>query len=53
MTKIELIEKLIKAEECLGHDPECAHALADDLLLEYIGDQIVTDTYKKILRWYA
>lgn len=34
-------------------DPESDHADADDLLLELIDDQEVTDAFNAIRKWYA
>lgn len=58
MTKEELIAGLkdICAKEegaDIGYGPEEAHAYADDLLLEYINDELVTDAFDKIKKWYA
>ena len=50
MTKTELIEKLNKCNEL---DTETAHSQADDLLLEYIGDNEISHAYNQIDKWYA
>jgi hypothetical protein len=34
-------------------DQEYVHVCADKLLLEYIGDQEVTDLFDAIDKWYA
>lgn len=53
-------EKLIALREALraihnngNHDPEAAHANADDLLLEYIADEETSQIYNSIHKWYA
>jgi len=53
MTKAELKEKM---EEIYGngdYDPEGAHCNLDDLLLEYIDDEEITEIFKKFTLWYA
>jgi hypothetical protein len=51
MTKEELIEKL---KELHGStDPEMSHSCADDLLLDYIGDEDVDAAYRAVPAWYA
>ena len=51
MTKAELLERL---EECYtADDTEEGHRRADNLLLEYIGDEDVTGVYNELDRWYA
>ena len=51
MTKAELLERL---EECyIADSVEEGHRRADNLLLEYIGDEDVTGVYNEIERWYA
>lgn len=34
-------------------DPETAHSMADDALLEYISDPEVSDAFNAIDKWYA
>lgn len=53
MTIEELREGLLKILNRTGQDEEVDHADADDLLLEYINDREVTDTYEAIDKWYA
>ena len=53
MTKQEIIEELIKLEELSMDDAEVAHSEADNLLLKYIGEEDITEAFKKIKRWYA
>lgn len=50
MTPEELVEKL---KEFQGNEPESEHSKADRLLLEYIGDDKVTDAFNAIHKWYA
>lgn len=52
MTKEELIEKL---KELHGEnvDAEHNHGVADNLLLEFINDEEVTEAFEAIKRWYA
>ncbi|MBY0413717.1 MAG: hypothetical protein K2Q18_06110 [Bdellovibrionales bacterium] len=54
MTKEELIEKLkiiiINKDDA---DPELDHAIADQLLLEFINDEEVTRCFEDIKKWYA
>ena len=51
MNKRDLIEKLKKLQECI--DKERAHSDADKFLLEYVGDEKVTEAFEKIEKWYA
>ena len=51
MTKEELITELKRANKNL--DTECAHLKADDLLIEYIGDEDIKKAYGKVEKWYA
>ena len=57
MTIEELIEKLqaiANLENSPGqHDTEMSHVDADDLLLAFINDPRVTETYKSFGKWYA
>ena len=52
MSKNILIEKL-KLCQKQNADPEIAHSLADEALLEFINDADVVTEYKKINKWYA
>lgn len=52
MTKEELIEAL-KEIAANNDDEEVDHARADALLLEYIGDNEVTEAFDSINKWYA
>ena len=52
-TKQEIMEELIKLQELSEGDAEAAHAKADYLLLEYIGEDDIAKAFKKIERWYA
>lgn len=51
--------RLVKLREDLknivvnGGDEECDHVDADALLIEYINDPQVTETYQSIPKWYA
>ncbi len=51
MTKEELCAKLRDLAE--SDDPEAAHAKADKLLCQYIGDVEVSEAFLSITRWYA
>jgi len=46
----ELIHKLKLADD---GDPEGTHVRQDNLLLEYINDQRVTDVFESSGKWYA
>ena len=51
MTKQEIIEAL-----CIEHensDVECAHVNADNLLLQYINDNEISEAFEAVPRWYA
>lgn len=49
--KQTLIDKL---EALQSHDcTEEAHVIADDLLVEYIGDSEIAQAYEAIGKWYA
>lgn len=58
MTRDELLQKL---RECIvmsggpdgSGDPEAAHSVADDALLEYINDAEISAAFDDIYRWYA
>lgn len=45
-----LLEKL---KECAEHEPEAAHAAADEALLAYINDPEVTKAFRLLKKWYA
>jgi hypothetical protein len=34
-------------------DKESAHIEADDLLLEYINDKVITQAFEMISKWYS
>ncbi len=51
MTIEELVEKLVALQA--NDDHEFAHIDADDLLLEYINDQRVTEAFNAIDKWYV
>lgn len=57
MDRSELLEKLRQLQNGtlrLGErDPEIQHSQADDLLLEFIGDEEVSAVYEAIPRWYS
>ncbi len=62
MNRNDLIKKLNKLVEKseiyyedtkLTGDPSEWHEEADELLLEYINDEEITETYRKIERWYS
>jgi hypothetical protein len=53
MTREELLEKL---RECIGMDtvdPEMAHSVADNALMEFLNDDAVSDLYYSLTRWCA
>lgn len=50
MNKEELIEAL---KNCNTGCEEANHLNADDLLLEYIDDDRVTEAFDDINKWYA
>jgi hypothetical protein len=52
MSKTELIKSLKELTET-DLDPEIAHPLADELLVKYINDPIVTKLFKNIKKWYS
>ncbi len=51
MNKEEIIEELKKLQ--VNDDKEQAHIDADDLLLEHISDEEISEEYNKIDKWYA
>ena len=51
MTRDELLTKLRECAET--PDPEVAHELADEALIEYINDAAVTEAFEQVDRWYA
>ena len=57
MTKIELLKKLKELEKLSLHDdpnaPEEAHHMADKALLEFIGDEEISQVFASIYKWYA
>jgi hypothetical protein len=53
MTIDELVEKLNKVKDELGHDPEQSHWEADKLLLAYINNEDATQAYNTVPGWYA
>ncbi len=52
MTKENLIDRLKEIAELDG-DPEVAHVKADEALLKYIDNQLVTNAYNEVKKWYA
>lgn len=52
MTITKLIEGLKLIEELNG-DPDIAHEKADNMLIDYIGNDEVTKAYQDIKKWYA
>ena len=55
MSKEELIKKLreLARRSNNGGDPEVIHPEADELLIEYIGDEKVKKAFDRIKKWYA
>ena len=51
ITKIKLIENLKELKK--SNDEESAHIEADNLLLEYINEDEITQAFKDIDKWYA
>jgi hypothetical protein len=51
MSKDELLEQL--RELVNESDREMAHSKADDLLLEYIGDEEITEAFNSQEMWMA
>lgn len=48
MTKTELIDSLIACQEMPSK--EIAHIMADNLILEYIGDKAVKEAFQEAIR---
>jgi hypothetical protein len=56
MTIGELLAKLLAFQELRkvgDYDTEHVHIDADQLLLDYINDQRVTDAFDDLPKWYA
>ena len=53
LTKEELIEKLAALVEYSWSNAEKAHQMADDLLLQYIGDDDIADAYDALEKLYG
>ena len=53
MTVRELVLRLNDIEGRGGYDKERDHIEADELLLEYINDPLVTEAFEEIGKWYA
>ena len=53
LTKEELIERLEQLVEYSWSNIEKAHRMADDLLLQYIGDDEITEAYKSFDKLYS
>jgi len=51
MTNDELLNKLREYDDNDDHD--AGHREADEALLEYIGDDDITDAFYNITRWYS
>jgi hypothetical protein len=49
LTKEQLLDKL---RQCFEDDPVASHVQADQALLEYIGDDDVSDAFHAIEKWY-
>lgn len=47
---LEQLEELVQRSE---HDSEQAHVSADDLLLEFINDEEISEKYGRIQKYYA
>ena len=46
-------EELIKRLKIDSGDEEVDHGNADDLLLEYIDDNEITEAFNSVDKWYA
>lgn len=55
MTKAEKKQALIKNLKRLesDEDTERGHVLADQLIIDYIGDEDISAAYHAINKWYA
>lgn len=53
MTKDDLIQKLIDIANNKDKDTEWNHIMADELLLDYIGDDDIRSAFELIDKWYA
>lgn len=57
VTKNEILKKLKGLEELSQQDdpnaPEEAHHMADKALLEFIGDEDISQAFASICKWYA
>jgi hypothetical protein len=51
MTKEECYNQLLEIAKI--RDCEERHAKADDLLIEYIGDEDIKELFESIDKWYA
>lgn len=51
--RLGLIEQLKSLEEQSKSDTETAHQEADDLLLEFINDEEISEIYGRIQKYYA
>ena len=47
------LNKIVERQESGDEDYESHHAEADELLLDYINDEKVTEAFNKIKKWYA
>lgn len=52
-SKAELMEKLKLIAEHSKDDSEVAHSLADEALIEFIGDADIRMAFDNIIKWYA
>ena len=50
--KQELLRRLKELAE-LNEDTKCDHETADFLLLEYINDSEITESFEAVSKWYA
>ena len=53
MTRDALIEKLKELATAVNFDPAKDHVTADQLLLDYINDPLITKLFDEIEKWYA
>jgi hypothetical protein len=50
MNKEELLNSLLELDT---EDPESSHIKADELLLEFINDEEISQTFHNIEKWYS
>lgn len=53
LTRARLLEILDGCQKTGKFDPESAHSMADDALIEYIYDDEIAKAFYAIIRWYS